>query len=392
MNKPLENIKILDLTRLLPGPMCTLHLADLGANVIKIEDPLAGDYARAVPPFQKNISKFFLAINRNKRSLTLDLKKKEGKKVFFELAKKADVVIESFRPGVVDKLGIGYKEIQQINPSIVYCSITGYGQTGPYSQLAGHDLNFLAYAGVIKPTPRSNGLPSIPNIQIGDLIGGTACGAMSIMAAILQQKTQGIGQYLDVSIMDGLLSHSVVGMSNIKSEELFGVDLSDMLNGLLHCYQLYPTKDKRYMALAALEYKFWERFCKALGREDLIARHLERGDGSDEVYESLIEIFKGKTMLEWVDHFNGVDCCLSPVLTIEEALEQPHVKDRELVLEHQHSQEGLVSQFSFPVKFSNYKFDIYQPAPILGEHTNAILKELGYQNDEVLKLKQDGIV
>ena len=392
MNKPLENIKILDLTRLLPGPMCTLHLADLGANVIKIEDPLAGDYARAVPPFQKNISKFFLAINRNKRSLTLDLKKKEGKKVFLELAKKADVVIESFRPGVVDKLGIGYKEIQQINPSIVYCSITGYGQTGPYSQLAGHDLNFLAYAGVIKPTPRSNGLPSIPNIQIGDLIGGTACGAMSIMAAILQQKTQGIGQYLDVSIMDGLLSHSVVGMSNVKSEELFGVDLSDMLNGLLHCYQLYPTKDNRYMALAALEYKFWERFCKALNREDLIARHLERGDSSTEVYEILIEIFKEKTMLEWVDHFNGVDCCLSPVLTIDEALEQPHVKEREVVVKHQHSQEGLVSQFSFPVKFSNYKFEIYQPAPLLGEHTNAILKELGYENDEVLKLKQDGIV
>ncbi len=392
MNKPLENIKILDLTRLLPGPMCTLHLADLGANVIKIEDPVAGDYARAVPPFQKNISKFFLAINRNKRSLTLDLKKKEGKKVFLELAKKADVVIESFRPGVVDKLGIGYKEIQQINPSIVYCSITGYGQTGPYSQLAGHDLNFLAYAGVIKPTPRSNGLPSIPNIQIGDLIGGTACGAMSIMAAILQQKTQGVGQYLDVSIMDGLLSHSVVGMSNIKSKELFGIDLSDMLNGLLHCYQLYPTKDNRYMALAALEYKFWERFCKALSREDLIARHLERGGSSTEVYETLIEIFKEKTMLEWVDHFNGVDCCLSPVLTIDEALEQPHVEDREVVVTHQHSQEGLVSQFSFPVKFSNFKFDIYQSAPLLGEHTDAILKELGYENDEVLKLKKDGIV
>jgi len=392
MNRPLENITILDLTRLLPGPMCTLHLADLGADVIKIEDPVSGDYARAVPPFQKNISKFFLAINRNKRSLTLDIRKEEGKTIFLELAKKADVIVESFRPGVVDKLGIGYEIIKKINPKIIYCSITGYGQTGPYSQLAGHDLNFLAYAGVIKQGPRSKGIPSIPNIQIGDLIGGTACGAMSILAAILQQKIQGKGQYLDVSIMDGLLAHSVVGMSNIKSEEIFGIDLSDMLNGLLHCYQLYPTKDNRYMALAALEYKFWERFCRALDRDDLIIKHLDRGDQSEEVYEILIEIFKTKTLDEWVDHFKDVDCCISPVLTMEEAISQTHTSARGIVVDHKHPYEGIVRQLAFPVKFSDFDFEVYQTAPLLGEHSNSILEGLGIKNEERSKLQQKGVI
>ncbi len=392
MNRPLENITILDLTRLLPGPMCTLHLADLGADVIKIEDPEGGDYARVVPPFQKSISKFFLAINRNKRSLSLDIRTEEGRSIFYELAKTADVIVESFRLGGVDKLGGGYQKIKQINPTIVYCSITGYGQTGPYSNLAGHDLNFLAYSGVIKAGPKSNDVPSIPNIQVADLIGGTSCGAMSILAAILQQKTQGKGQYLDVSIMDGLLSHSVVGFSNIKSEEIFGIDLSDMLNGLLHCYQLYPTKDKRYMALAALEYKFWERFCKALGRDDLVSRHLDRGERSDEVYGILIEVFKEKTLSEWVEYFKDIDCCISPVLTVEEAICQKQAIERGIVIEDSHSSEGVVSQLSFPVKFSNFDFKIYRSAPLLGEHSDSILENLGVSKEKRLGLKQKGII
>ena len=392
MNKPLSNITILDLTRLLPGPMCTLHLADLGADVIKIEEPSIGDYARVVPPFQKKLSKFFLAINRNKRSVTLDVKKEKGKKIFLELAKNADVIVESFRPGIMDKLGIGYNEIQSINPRIVFCSITGYGQTGPYSHLAGHDLNFLAYTGALKTGPKSNEAPAIPNIQIGDLIGGTASAAMSIMAALIQQKTQGVGQYLDVSIMDGLLSHSVIGVSNINSKEIFGLDLSDLLTGLLHCYQLYPTKDGRYMALAALEYKFWERFCNALSREDLISRHLDRGEESNEVYDILVSIFKDKTMLEWVEFFKDVDCCLSPVLTIEEALDQSQVQDRGLIVDHFHEQEGLVSQFVFPVKFSKTKFEVYQSAPLLGEHNDFIFGELGYSKDEIMNLNKEGVI
>ena len=392
MNGPLENIIILDLTRLFPGPMCTLHLADLGADVIKIEDPGTGDYARAVPPFQKNISKFFLAINRNKRSLTLDIRKEEGRAIFMELAKKADVIVESFRPGVVDKLGIGYDQIKQINSQIIYCSITGYGQTGPYSHLAGHDLNFLAYAGIIKSAPKSKGIPAIPNFQIGDLIGGTACGAMSILAAILQQKLQGKGQYLDVSIMDGLLAHSVVGMSNINSEETFGIDLSDMLNGLLHCYQLYPTKDHRYMALASLEYKFWERFCKALDRDDLISRHLDRGADSEEVHETLVDIFLKKTQKEWIHHFKEIDCCISPILTMKEAMNQAHTLEREMVIEHPHPYEGLVRQLAFPVKFSEFNFEVYRPAPLLGEHTVDVLKEINISNEELSELQKKRIV
>ena len=392
MSGPLENITILDLTRLLPGPMCTLHLADLGADVIKIEEPGTGDYARAVPPLQKTISKFFLTINRNKRSITLDLRKEKGKELFMKLAEKADVIVESFRPGVVEKLGVGYEAVKAINPSIVYCSITGYGQTGPFSGLAGHDLNFLAYSGIIKPAPKSSGTPAIPNFQIGDLIGGTACAAMSIMASILQQKLQGVGQYLDVSIMDGLIAHSVVGLSNINSEAEFGIDLSDMLNGLLNCYNLYRTKDNRYMALAALEFKFWDRFCTAIERDDLKSRHMDQGENAAEVFSILTNIFSSRTQQEWVDHFENVDCCISPVLTIQEAIDNTHTQNRGVVHEAIHPTEGPLRYLGFPVKFKESPLGSSTHAPALGEHTAEVFQALGYNADALKLLKDEGVL
>ena len=376
MKKPLDGIRVLDLSRLLPGPMCTLHLADLGADVIKIEDPVAGDYARSVPPIQNKTSKFFLSINRNKRSVALDLRKEEGKATFLKLAKTADVIVESYRPGIVDTIGIGYEAVKKVNPSIVYCSITGYGQTGPYSKLAGHDLNFTGYSGTIKRAPGSTGKPAIPNFQLGDIVGGTFGATTTILAALLQQKLQGVGQYLDVAILDGLVAHNSVAAANKDSKELLGFDTSDMLNGMLHCYNIYPTKDDRYMVLAALEYKFWERFCTAVDREDLKGKHMAAGEEGVAAYSALEELFGSKSQEEWVVHFRGTDCCVTPVLNIQEAMSNEQILSRNMVRTTSDPIEGETTQFSFPVKFSEFEFEVYRNAPQLGEHTEEVLREV----------------
>ncbi|MFH1320275.1 MAG: CaiB/BaiF CoA-transferase family protein [Bacteroidota bacterium] len=405
--KPLHGIKILDLTRLLPGPICTLHLADMGANVMKIEDVKMGDYARFVPPLQKKNSAFFLAVNRNKRSLTLDLSKKEGRELFIKLSETADVIVESFRPGVVKKLGIDYETIKKVNPKIIYCSITGYGQTGPYKDKAGHDLNYCSYAGIIKketvypegvPCRAGGGRgtkdhkPSIPNFQIADIVGGSLNAVMGILAAIVQQKTTGEGQYIDVSIFDGILAHSATALSHLKSIENIGLDTSEMLSGALHCYNIYETKDSRHIVIAALEFKFWQRFCEAVERDDLVSMHMVMGEESEKVFRELETLFKTKTLAKWIEHFKDVDCCISPVLSLEEATKNEHVRARNIVITEEHPVEGNVIQFGLPLKFSNFEFEVEKHAPQHGEHTEEVLVELGYSTSEIEELRKENII
>ncbi|MBW8049266.1 MAG: CoA transferase [Cytophagales bacterium] len=398
--KPLHGVRIVDLTRLLPGPMCTLHLADMGADVIKIEDTKMGDYARSIPPMQKKNSSFFLAVNRNKRSVALDLAKEEGRQVFLKLSETADVIVESFRPGVVKKLGIDYETIKKVNPKIIYCSISGYGQTGPYRDKAGHDLNYCSNAGIIKPVGsrqlavgnRQTPVPSIPNFQIGDIVGGSLNAAMGILAALIQQKTTGVGQYIDVSIFDGVLAHSVTALAHLKSIERLGFDTSDMLNGALHCYNIYETKDSRYIALAALEFKFWERFCEAVGRDDLTDSHMVSGDEAEKVYKELSELFKTKTLEQWMDHFKDIDCCISPVLSLSETIKNEQVVARNTVVIKEHPEEGDVIQFSLPLKFSSFEFEIKKPAPLHGEHTEEVLADLGYSKRKIEEWKIKNII
>ena len=391
--KPLHGINILDLTRLLPGPMCTLHLADMGADVIKIEEISMGDYARSIPPLQNENSSFFLAVNRNKRSVTLDLTKQEGRKVFLKLSENADVIVESFRPGVVKKLGIDYESIKKVNPKIIYCSITGYGQTGPYKDKAGHDLNYCSYAGIIKSVgSRESAPPSIPNFQISDIVGGSLNAAMGILAALIQQKTSGEGQYIDVSIFDGVLAHSVTALAHLKSMENYGVDTSDMLNGSLHCYSIYETKDARYIALGALEFKFWQRFCEAVEKDDLVSQHMAMGEDSEKVFKELNALFKTKTFTQWTEHFKDVDCCVSPVLSMQETIKNEQVRARNTVITKKHPSEGEVVQFGLPIKFSSFEFDVEKPAPLHGQHTEEILTKLGYSADEINNLKTEKII
>lgn len=389
--KPLHGVRVLDLSRLLPGPMCTLHLADMGADVIKVEECTKGDYARSIPPLKKRTSSFFLALNRNKRSMTLDLTKEEGEKVFLNLSRGTDVVVESFRPGVVHKLGIDYEAVKKENPKVVYCSVTGYGQTGPYSTRAGHDLNYCSYAGVLQKSPQGDEKPAIPNFQIADIVGGALNALVGILAALVFQKTTGQGQYIDVSLMDGTLAHSISALPGLEGFKDANFN-PDFLTGALPCYNIYETSDKRFIALAAQEFKFWESFCKAIKRDDLIPLHMVSRDDAGKVYNEISQIFKTQTLQYWVDYFKDVDCCISPVLLPEEVVNNEQVKAREMVITKEHPTEGNVMQFNLPLKFSAFKFEVEKAAPMLGENTEEILKAAGYTEDEIKDLKARKVI
>jgi crotonobetainyl-CoA:carnitine CoA-transferase CaiB-like acyl-CoA transferase len=379
---PLAGVRILDLTRLLPGPVATLHLADLGAQVIKIEDPETGDYARTLGTGKGEDSAYFRMINRNKRGLCLDLKDPDGVAVFMRLARTADVVVESFRPGVVDKLGIGHAAVAAVNPRVAYCSISGYGQDGPYRDRAGHDINYLGYAGVLEQIGSEGGAPAIPNFQIADLLGGALTAAMGILAAVIDARSTGQGRYIDVSMTDAVLAHTYFAMLRLADAGASAPRGTDLLSGGLPCYATYCCADGCYMAVGALEGKFWQLCCATLGRPDWVARQWDpalRGE--------LGELFATRPQREWTALFAPVDCCVTPVLALEEALENEQVAARGMVF----SADG-VRQFAPPLRLSGFDFSVGRTAPRRGEHSAAILREAGYGDDEIAALEAGGVI
>ena len=275
--------------------MATLHLADMGADVIKIEDTEAGDYARGM-------SFLFRLVNRNKRAIRLDLKRPQGREVFLRLAKVADVLVEGFRPGVMAKLGLGYDALAAINPRLVYCSITGYGQDGPYADRAGHDINYMGYAGVGDQigTPEA---PVVPNFQIADLLGGALVPAMGILAALFEARSSGRGRQVDVAMTDAVLAHAILPLLGFLERGKAPERGTGMLGGGLPCYGVYRTSDARYMAVGALERKFWETLCDILGCPELKERHLVYGEEARPVKERLAAIFASRTQREWAERF-----------------------------------------------------------------------------------------
>ena len=377
---PLAGIRILDLTRLLPGPVTTLHLADLGADVIKIEDPQVGDYARTLGTGQGEDSAYFRMINRNKQGLRLDLKKPEGVEVFMRLAREADVIIESFRPGVMDKLGVGYATIAAVNPKIAYCSISGYGQDGPYKDLAGHDINYLGYAGVLDQIGSEGGNPAIPNFQIADLLGGALTAAMGILAAVVEAQRTGQGRYIDVSMTDSVLAHTYFTMLRLNDAGQSAPRGSDLLSGGLPCYATYRCADGKHLAVGALEGKFWKTACAVLGRPEWLKRQWDAG-----LRTEMAELFATRPRDEWTSLFAAVDCCITPILSPEEALANEQISARQMVL----NVDGL-TQFAPPLKMSGLEFLIRQPAPKSGEHNTAILAAAGYSADEIQRLESAG--
>lgn len=384
---PLAGLRVLDLSRLLPGPVASLHLADLGADVIKIEDHGAGDYARSMGPGPDGVSVFYRALNRNKRGLRLDLKCAEGREIFLRLARDADLVIESFRPGVMGKLGLGYNVLREENPALVYCAITGYGQDGPLALAAGHDLNYIGLTGVLEQIGAEGGAPAIPNLQIGDLLGGAMSAVMGVLAALFDAQRTGEGRLVDVAMSDAVLAHNLFPLFALQGEGQLAPRGTDMLTGGDAGYGVYTTADGRHMAVATLEEKFWRVFCEALQRPAWVPLHGARGDAARALRQEVAEVFATRTQAEWIDFFASRDCCVTPVLDLAEALSHPQFVARGMSV----FADGI-TQLAPPVKLSSWQFSVERPSPAAGEHSEEILRELGYAAEAIADLRRDAVI
>jgi alpha-methylacyl-CoA racemase len=345
IDKPLRGIRILDLTRLLPGPAATMHLADMGAEVIKIEDPGIGDYARTMGHVRNEVSQFFIALNRGKQEVRLDLKNPAQRNEFLKMVDTADVVIESFRPGVMDKLGLGWDVLKQRNAKLVMCAISGYGQDGPFAQLAGHDINYVGLAGMLEQNVGPDGVPALPNLQVGDLLGGTQAAVQGILAALIGAKASGQGRFVDVSMTDTVFAHNIMPLVAVNNFGRPAAPGRDLLTGGVPCYNVYRTSDDRFMAVGALELKFWESCCDVLARPDLKTRHWSLGQqigGTDAmaVKEELDALFAQHTLATWTEKFSAADCCVTPILRADEAIAHPLFQARMMIERKVHLTEG----------------------------------------------------
>jgi alpha-methylacyl-CoA racemase len=385
MSKPLDGFRILDLTRLLPGPAMSMHLADFGADVIKVEDVSDGDYMRGFPPLARNaegveINAAFENINRGKRSIRLDLKQPQGRELLLRLVDSADALVEGFRPGVMDRLGLGWEVLQARNPKLVFCSLTGYGQTGPWRLKAGHDLNYCAMTGVLDQN-RANGWPAMPNLQIGDLLGGTLTALSALLAALLGAQRTGRGSRVDAAMTDGLLVHHIFPHGDLDAGRT-PVAGETLLTGGAPCYRIYETADGKHLAVGALELKFWQAFCDAAGLAELREQHWAHGLAagsatSEQVASKVAARIREKTRNEWEAVFAPLDACVTPVLTPAEALSHPHHQARGLV-----HRRGSVTAVG-PLAAVNGLGIAERRSPRAGEHTRELLAEIGCDGDAI---------
>jgi crotonobetainyl-CoA:carnitine CoA-transferase CaiB-like acyl-CoA transferase len=361
----------------------TWLLALLGAEVVKVENPSGGDYSRALMG-DGNSSPFFEAVNRNKKSVALNLKHPEGKRIFLMLLKTYDVLIDGFRPGTMEKLGLGYDDTSKVNTRLIHVSISGYGQTGPNRLKAGHDINYLALSGILSMTGSRNGDLALPGVQIADLAGGSLMALTGLLAAMIQREKTGKGQFVDVSMYDGLLSMATMVFAGVDAG-LEPPEPSGMtLNGRYPCYSLYRTSDGRYMSLGALEFKFWKNFCVAVGRQDLIGTQF----GDSEVIAQLDVLFASKTQEQWTRFMANADACCEPVLNLNEAVDSPLTQARSMVNSNPDGKRSL----GFPLKMSASPPPHDKPAPNLGEHTRGFLKGIGITDDELRTLAHEGVI
>lgn len=374
MAGPLKGVRVLDLTRLLPGPFATLVLADLGAIVDKVEDPHGGDYLRHMPPQLGDQNHAFLALNRGKRSMVLDLKRPEARDALLKMIPHYDVLIEQFRPGVLDRLGLSHASLRERFPRLVIAAITGYGQTGPYAQRAGHDLNYLARSGILGLTGPAEGPPQPPGFQLAD-VGGGMWSVIGILAALRGRDASGQGAIIDVAMSESTLPFAMVQFGTLAGTGTAARG-GEPLTGGIAPYSTYRTKDGRYVSLGALEPKFWRSFCEGVGLEfDMSA--MMPGDHQPALKAKLGEIFAQRTRDEWTAMNDQRDCCLEPVLEPGELAKDPHNVARGVFVE-QDTPWGKSTQLRLPVGAPAER-----PAPAMGEHTREILAEAGLSAPEI---------
>lgn len=382
MTLALEGIRVLDLSRTVPGPYCTMMLADMGAEVIKIEDP---GYSMGMLPDQEKHAAYDY-LSRNKKSIALNLKSPDAKEIFYKMAKYADVILEAFRPGVSKRLGVDYDTISKINTRIIYCSLTGFGQDGPYRDMPGHDPNYISIAGAVSLTGDEQGNPVINRAAMGDIGSALHC-VIGILAALMARHHTNKGQYIDISMTDCVLPFLTVSLLRYFRDGFIPKRGWPSLS-----INLWKTKDSKYITTGTVEPYFWERFCRALDREDLIPYQRAKGDKLQEVRTAIQEIILTKTRDEWFNIMKNADTCVSPVLELNEVVNDPQLQSREMFPQFEHQREGKVTQLGMPIKFSSTPSEFRNFAPLLGQHTTDLLKDLGYTEQQIEDLRSSGAV
>ena len=396
----LEGIKILDLTWQGPGPFCTMILGDLGAKIIRIgPPPTSGARQSSRKVGEKELA--YQAINRNKKSILLNLKLEEGRHVFYQLAEEADVVVEGFRPGVAERLGVDYQMVTKINPKIIYCSISGYGQDGPYRDLPGHDINYISIGGALNLIGEADRPPVVPLNLIADYGAGGKDAIVGILSALIARDKTGKGQYIDISLTDGVIS--LLSTTVLSRYFLNGAMIKrgeNLIAGTYPYYSIYQTKDEKFITIGCIEPWLWANLCRAIGREDFISSHVEpehwlykvKDKKWQEISVYLKQLFLTRTRDEWFEFLSQKDVPVGKVYSLDEVFADPQVLSRKMLIEVEHSTEGKIKQPGISIKLSDTPGKVRSLAPLPGEHTSEILAGLGFTQQKINKLRQEEIV
>ena len=391
MASPLSGLKILDFTYLLPGPYGSMMLADMGADIIKVENRNAPDMARFMPPFINGVSALYAHLNRGKRSMSIDLKKKQGADIVRSLVREYDIVLEQFRPGVMARLGLGYEDLKQINPAVIYCSLTGYGQNGPYADRAGHDINYCALSGIESYSGRRDTGPCPEGIQIADICGGSKNLAIGVLAAYISRTRTGRGDHVDISMADSAFALTVFSAAGYLAGAREPGREAELFNGG-SMYDFYETSDRGYLSVGPVEQKFFAGFCSAIGVPELAPGGIMANLADPAAKGAVARLIREKPLSHWRRVFSSRDACVEPVLSLGEACGSDLFRQRGMIVTLSDGAGGSFVQIGNPVKFASGDCLASVPGGCGGNDKDSVLGSLGYSGDEIQALKDSGIV